>query len=212
MNVSGIIYKTTNLINGKIYVGIHTKGSESYLGSGVYLRRAIARCGSNNFHRETIATFSSHREAQILERKYILQLNSKSPNGYNLTDGGDGLINPCQEVRDRIGARSRGRAAWNKGRPCSQETKSRLRVALCGRPAHNKGKPMSEEQKNKLRIARLGVPNSPETRMKISARMRGRIFTPEWKARISLAKMGNSSNRGRSWSPSRRAAYEKGLR
>jgi hypothetical protein len=44
-----IIYKTTNIINGKYYVGKDINNSESYLGSGVLLKRAIKKYGKENF-------------------------------------------------------------------------------------------------------------------------------------------------------------------
>ena len=54
----GYIYKTTNLINGKIYVGQHkcSKNSidESYIGSGIYLKHAIEYYGKNNFKCEIL--------------------------------------------------------------------------------------------------------------------------------------------------------------
>jgi hypothetical protein len=40
-----IIYKTTCLINGKIYVGQDSKNNPDYLGSGIYLNRAIKKHG-----------------------------------------------------------------------------------------------------------------------------------------------------------------------
>ena len=53
----GFIYKTTNLVNGKIYVGKHEFSKDkrlnsSYLGSGVALKRAIIKYGKENFNRE----------------------------------------------------------------------------------------------------------------------------------------------------------------
>ena len=45
------IYKTTNLINGKIYIGQHTTDNinDRYLGSGVYFLRAVKKYGKKNF-------------------------------------------------------------------------------------------------------------------------------------------------------------------
>lgn len=44
-----IIYKTTNKINGKIYIGRYCGNRSSYLGSGSYLKRAIRKYGKDNF-------------------------------------------------------------------------------------------------------------------------------------------------------------------
>ena len=60
----GYIYKTTNLLNGKIYVGKHKWSKEgcldeNYLGSGTYLTRAIDKYGKENFICEILDTADS---------------------------------------------------------------------------------------------------------------------------------------------------------
>ena len=52
----GYIYKTTNLINGKIYIGQHKSNlfDSQYKGSGVILRKAFAKYGKENFKVEII--------------------------------------------------------------------------------------------------------------------------------------------------------------
>ena len=51
-----LIYRTTNLLNGKYYVGAHrtTKKNDDYLGSGVALKRAIKKYGRENFSKEIV--------------------------------------------------------------------------------------------------------------------------------------------------------------
>lgn len=49
-----IVYKTTNLINNKIYIGKDTHDNPKYLGSGIVLKRAIKKYGKLNFLKETI--------------------------------------------------------------------------------------------------------------------------------------------------------------
>jgi len=63
-----IIYKTTNLINGKIYVGQHKTDikEDGYLGSGKLLRLAILKYGINNFIREILATCDTRKSADML--------------------------------------------------------------------------------------------------------------------------------------------------
>lgn len=55
------IYKTTNLLNGMFYIGKHQTEdpNDSYLGSGVYLKRAIAKYGKCNFKKEVLYVFDS---------------------------------------------------------------------------------------------------------------------------------------------------------
>jgi hypothetical protein len=49
-----IIYKTTNLINGKIYIGKDKHNNDNYIGSGKILKQAIAKYGRNNFVKEVM--------------------------------------------------------------------------------------------------------------------------------------------------------------
>ena len=85
-----IIYKTTNLLTSKNYVGKDSYNNPNYFGSGTYLCRAIKKYGKENFKKEIICECSSQKELNEKEEHYIKTLNSKVPNGYNLTNGGEG--------------------------------------------------------------------------------------------------------------------------
>ena len=99
LKIKGIIYKTTNLINGKIYVGRHAaiKIKEKYLGSGVLLRKAIKKYGKENFIREILGEYewNSKEEMNLCESEWIKKLDATNLKiGYNLTTvcgGGDTL-------------------------------------------------------------------------------------------------------------------------
>lgn len=85
----GFIYKTTNLVNGKFYVGkCMNDPREKYLGSGKLLVQAIEKYGRENFRRE-ILQYSSQEELDDLERIWIERLNARTL-GYNLQEGGTG--------------------------------------------------------------------------------------------------------------------------
>ena len=59
------IYKTTNNINGKIYIGKHSTEdpNDSYMGSGVAFENAVKRYGKENFSKEILFTFDDEMEA-----------------------------------------------------------------------------------------------------------------------------------------------------
>lgn len=59
-----ILYKTTNLINGKTYIGIHKTNNleDGYLGSGFSLIKAVKKYGKNNFKREVLEFCNSYDE------------------------------------------------------------------------------------------------------------------------------------------------------
>lgn len=101
-----IVYKTTNLINGKIYVGVHRTNPDifdGYIGCGVsrYDRkknslkgfpRAVAKYGYENFKRETLKVFPDSeqgmKDAYALEEKIVDKDFIKRKDTYNLTIGG----------------------------------------------------------------------------------------------------------------------------
>ena len=84
------VYVTTNLINGKHYIGEHvTKNlNDNYLGSGVYLGKAFKKYGIENFKREILEYCDSKEAAFKLQEKYIIEYNTLRPNGYNISPTG----------------------------------------------------------------------------------------------------------------------------
>lgn len=89
----GYIYKTTNLINGKIYVGKRQSSifDENYYGSGKYFKRALKKYGKSNFSREVLEWCSNLNDLLQQEKYWIDKLNSRDLNiGYNIVEGGWG--------------------------------------------------------------------------------------------------------------------------
>jgi len=90
--MEGIIYKTTNLVNGKIYIGSDTKnfglGDPVYLGSGLLIINAIRKYGSKNFTKETLHSCNTIDELKEKESYYIKKYESNNRKiGYNISDG-----------------------------------------------------------------------------------------------------------------------------
>lgn len=85
------IYITTNKINGKRYIGKHTKNDPNYLGSGKYLNNAIRKYGIENFSRKIVYEAKSIEELDFAEKLFIRAFNAvKSPLFYNIAEGGTG--------------------------------------------------------------------------------------------------------------------------
>lgn len=87
------IYKTTNLINGKIYIGYHYSEdieNDPYLGSGEVLLRAIRYHGKNNFKREILFEFDNQDDAYKKERELVTEDFVKDRDTYNMALGGRG--------------------------------------------------------------------------------------------------------------------------
>ena len=86
------IYKTTNLLSGRYYIGMHSTDdlSDGYLGSGTLLRRSIKKHGKENFKIE-ILEFLDSREALVAREKEIISLQEIAKKEcMNLKVGGEG--------------------------------------------------------------------------------------------------------------------------
>ena len=85
------IYKITNTLNGKIYIGKDTTSDPKYYGSGLLIRRSINKYGIDNFTKEIIDITEDYNELSNKEIYWIKHFNSTNPEiGYNISEGGDG--------------------------------------------------------------------------------------------------------------------------
>ena len=116
------IYLVTNLINGKRYVGktkftkedrwkshCQAAGNEKYR-KVMYLFRAMAKHGLQNFRVETLAPVDREELLNPLERHFIALYKTQSPKfGYNGTAGGDGGAVLSEDGRRRCAEAARRR-------------------------------------------------------------------------------------------------------
>lgn len=95
-----IVYKITNIINGKIYIGVHKTNNteDGYMGSGVNIKRAINKYGIENFKKEYIAIFDNPEEMFKMESELVNEEFIKDNNTYNILKGGLGSFNYINEV------------------------------------------------------------------------------------------------------------------
>ena len=176
----GVIYRIINKLNGKIYVG-QTINFKQRMGqhkrdsskSRPGIDMAIAKYGWENFSVEIIEECSVE---QLNEREifWIAALNSKAPSGYNLTDGGDGIVGCTDETRAKL-------AAASKGHEVSEETRTKIGIA-------SKNRHPNEETIAKMVAAHTGKHHSEETRAKLSAMNKGHKLPAKSCAKISAAK------------------------
>lgn len=97
----GFIYITINKVNNMKYIGKCVYGRKNswskYLGSGVYLQRAIKKYGRESFYRIIIDECDSEEELRDVEEYYIEQFDAvRSPDFYNIKNtsiGGDTFTN-----------------------------------------------------------------------------------------------------------------------
>jgi hypothetical protein len=84
------IYKTTNLHNGKFYIGVHEteNPTDSYLGSGRSILAAIKKYGKSSFRKEVLHLFEDMEEAYAKEAEIVTVNSIKDKDCYNEIPGG----------------------------------------------------------------------------------------------------------------------------
>lgn len=87
-----IVYKTTNRVNNRCYVGVHKciNWDDNYLGSGTIFKRAIAKYGRENFYKQILFVFDNAEDAYAKEKEIVTPEIVSDPTYYNVTIGGVG--------------------------------------------------------------------------------------------------------------------------
>lgn len=85
-----LVYKTTCLVNGKIYIGQHQTYDieDNYLGSGSKLKRDIAKFGKEQFKREILFDFNTPEEMDNKEKELVTEEFVAREDTYNMSIGG----------------------------------------------------------------------------------------------------------------------------
>ena len=165
----GYIYETTNLINGKKYIGQHraSKFDNSYHGSGKLLIKAFKKYGIKNFKTIMLEECKNEKELNDKEIYYISKFKASiSDNYYNVSIGGENwmtLVHHTNEAKRKI-------SESGKGRIVSEETRKKI----------------SDAGKKRFQ--------NPEERRKISETQKrtrkGEIHSKEWNRHVSEALKG----------------------
>lgn len=162
------LYKITNNLNQKFYIGIHSTNNlnDNYFGSGKNIRRAIAKYGKDNFTKEILKFRNTRSEIKQLEKSIVNEELLKNPLCYNIQVGGEGGTSIEMSKHHSIVL---------KGRKQTEETKAKISKAMKGRVSPNKGKVspfkgkhLTDEAKRKISEAHKGKKLSNETKLKIS--------------------------------------------
>lgn len=163
-----IIYKITNLLTNKIYIGQDSKNNPKYLGSGKILKRAIKKYGKENFKKEVLEECNNQIELDNREQYWINLLNTTNQNiGYNISFG--------------------GQTGWHKGLKHSEETKKLFSETRKGKLTGNKngmyGKKHTEDAKKKMANPQFGDKNG----------MYGKKHTEDTKKKMSQILSGENN-------------------
>jgi group I intron endonuclease len=171
-----IIYKIQNKINNKIYIG-QTKYDVSarireHISSRAHIGNALRKYGLQSFD---VSVIDSANDREVLSDKEIYWIcfyDCKHPNGYNHTDGGEGLINPSIKVRQDI---SKTLKEFYKNHS-----------PVLGFIGHNH----SDATKKKISCSVKKIMSSSEAKAKVSSFHKGKVISEETKKKMSLSKIG----------------------
>jgi group I intron endonuclease len=146
----GYIYLITNKLNGKQYVGQTIREDINDRWKQHLNKKSIGRClksaylkyGVENFNFKIICIFFDE-DCNKYEKEYIIKFNTISPNGYNLSEGGD---NKCTHIDTK-------KLISEKltGRNLSLEQCEKIKNRMIGVKNHNYGKKLSDTTKGLLR-------------------------------------------------------------
>ena len=160
------VYKHTNKVNGKVYIGITTKSPRARWDNGKGYRgnrhfwNAIQKYGWDGFEHEVLAENLEATRAFEMEKILIAECRSNlSEYGYNHSTGGEG---------------------GHAGVVCSEETRRKLREANLGDKSPMWGKPGTM----------LGRKHSDETKRRMSEARKGHRKTEDWVRKIAEAQKG----------------------
>lgn len=202
--LSMVVYKLTNRLNGMIYVGRTTRQLKERIGEhcrqkkSSLIDRAVQKHGIGNFNIEILEQCETIEQLNEREIFWIAELNCKYPNGYNLTDGGDGLTGCSELTRQKL-------SAINTGKKMPDESRAKLsatQTEIGNRPEEKKRRSLrmtnyyaqpgaiekkSAEQKKrfenpaereKIRLKSIGRKHKDSSKMKLSACKKKKVAYP----------------------------------
>ena len=177
-----IIYKTTNLINGKYYIGQHKtkKLNDGYLGSGTLFRYALKKYGKENFSRQILAYAESAEQLNRLQALYVNKETIDDENSYNLMTGGYQNIQFSQQTKDKL-------KKIMKNRVLTDEWKKKIGQSNKGKLT---GRKLSDTIKNKIRNSHIGMVFTDQHKQNISKKRKGIIFSDKHKNNLSISHGG----------------------
>jgi len=176
-----IIYKITNLINDKIYIGQDIRNNPNYFGSGKLIKKAVKKYGKENFRKDIIEYCTSIENMNEREVYWIDCFNSTDRKniGYNILEGGN---KPPVHFGKRPEWFCKKISESKKGRP----------NGLLGKPGQRTGQKQSKEEIEKRRIKNTGKKRTEEFRKLMSDKHKGKKQSDEARLKMSIAKQNMS--------------------
>lgn len=160
----GYIYKTTNKINNKVYIGKHESSiyDPRYLGSGVILLKALNRYGTDAFTNEVLLEAETIDELNDAEKRLISEYKTQyGDNCYNIAEGGTG------------------------GNVHRYGTEEQYKAFVDKMTEINSKRCKTEKFRKQISVATSSRYEDPEERRKTGEAVKRVLQTPEWGAKQS---------------------------
>lgn len=160
------LYQITNLVNNKIYVGVHkTKDiNDGYMGSGKVIKRAIDKHGIDNFKKDILEFFDTPEDMYAKEKEVVADDFLLREDVYNIRRGGYGgfdYINKNRTPEDwsMLGRMGSAKSPKNKGIERTYSWRKALSESLSGRVGGFIEKSHTDATKAKMRDSAIGKHN-----------------------------------------------------
>lgn len=143
------IYKVTNKLNNKFYIGKHKTAdlNDGYMGSGNLIKRAIKKYGLENFSKEILFVFDNEQEMNEKEKELVVV----SEKTYNIALGGYG-----------------GQIVLKEGHPLYYSTLAKLRATFSSKEYKNKQSINAKKQHENKNIGMYNKKHSQKTKNMMS--------------------------------------------
>lgn len=193
----GYIYKTTNLVNGTIYIG-QRKGlfDKTYFGSGTLIKRAVCKYNLHNFSVKVLC-FKKTRILLNQAEKHFISVYRNKGMVYNIADGGDGGNlgkNACLKIGRATKKNWKNPEYRKKVIEARKDCNAGKKHPLYGKPAVNRGVPHTNKTKHKMSISARNRANTPEGKLHMKSLNKGKILSKEHKNKISKSCKGKTAN------------------
>lgn len=163
-----VIYKITNKLDGQVYIGqtvkaLNKRRNEHFnCDKNTPLYAAIRKYGRENFTLEPLCSALKPEYLNELEVYFIAYYNSLTPNGYNLTAGGDSAFKRSEHTKKK-------QSNAMLGHTVSEETRAKISASLMGQVSPRKGVTLSSETRKKISEVQLGKKASEVTKARMAA-------------------------------------------
>jgi group I intron endonuclease len=192
--VYGYIYKTTNLINNRSYIGQKKSDSfcPTYYGSGILLETALQKYGKDNFQIEILYWAKSKEELDLFEIEYIKKY-SQIEKLYNITEGGTGGDTTTNHPNrnEIVKKRADGVKQWHESLTDDQRLlrNKKIQSAKKGKSNGHKGFKQSPETIEKIRKSNIEFdrgndPNWKKAHADAMAKRAGKPLVKKYKSVI----------------------------